>query len=199
MTPVIFWFEFASTYSYIAAERLRAKHLHPPQVVWKAFLLGPILEAQGRSSSPFDAQPAKAAYVWRDLDRLAAKHGLPFEKPRSFPQNGLLAARVATAFPDEKWLPDFVCAVFHAEFAQGHDIAETETLADILEGMGLPSRAILEEAVQPETKAALRRATEEARALGIFGAPSFSVGHELFWGQDRLDDALEWAQHSHHP
>lgn len=198
MTPVVFWFEFASTYSYLAAERLRAEHHRPPAVVWRPFLLGPILKAQGLSTSPFELFPVKGAYMWRDVQRLAENRGLVLERPSPFPQNGLAAARIATAFANEAWLPDFVCAVYRAEFGHGRDIGQTETLTDVLDGMGLPTAAILLEAERAETKAALRAATEEAQALGIFGAPSFTVGSELFWGQDRLDDALAWAAR-HHP
>ncbi|TVQ38367.1 MAG: 2-hydroxychromene-2-carboxylate isomerase [Geminicoccaceae bacterium] len=199
MTPVTFWFEFSSPYSYIAAERLRAAHLHAPQVNWRPFLLGPILKAKGHDPAAFDEGSPKRAYMWRDVERLAEKFAIPFERPRIFPQNGLMAARIATAFPNERWLVDFVCAVFHAAFAHGHDIAEVETLHDILDGMGLPTEGLIEEAEQPGTKKALRDATAEAQSLGIFGAPSFTVGHELFWGQDRLDDALDWARHIHLP
>ncbi len=191
MKPVTFWFEFASPYSYLAAERLRSERRRPPQMVWRPFLLGPILQSQG---SPFAASSAKAAYVWRDVARLADRQGLALQRPHPFPQNGLRAARIATAFAAEPWLADFVCAVFRAEFAHGHHLADEETLRDVLDGMGLPTAAILDEAERAETKAALRAQTEQAQALGIFGAPSFTVERELFWGQDRLDDALAWAK-----
>ncbi len=194
MTPVVFWFEFASTYSYLAAERLRAAKHSPPAVLWRPFLLGPILRAQGFATSPFAVQPAKGAYMWRDVARVARSLGVPFQRPEPFPQNGLLPARIATAFADERWLPDFVCAVYRAQFAHGRDIGDAATVVDVLDGMDLPREAILAAAADPATKARLRDATEEARTSGIFGAPSFTVGAELFWGQDRLDDALAWAR-----
>ena len=194
MKPVTFWFEFASTYSYLAAERLRTERRRPPAMVWRPFLLGPIFKAQGWATSPFILYPAKGAYMWRDLMRLAEKQGVPFRKPHPFPQNGLRAARIATAFAHEPWLPDFVCAVYRAQFAHGQDIADEETLHDVLDGMGLPAAAILLTAAADETKSLLRQATEEAQALGIFGAPTFSVQREFFWGQDRLDQALAWAK-----
>lgn len=197
MTPVVFWFEFASTYSYLAAERLRAEHHRPPRVVWRPFLLGPILKAQGLETSPFEVFPVKGAYMWRDVERVADRQGLQIRKPKPFPQNGLLAARIATAFDHEPWFFDFVCAVFRAQFAHGRDIGQAETIEDVLSGMGLPISAVLGEAEQPQTKAKVRDATEQAQRLGIFGAPSFTVGRELFWGQDRFDQAFDWAAHHH--
>ena len=188
-----FWFDFASTYSYIAAERMRALGAVPPTVAWRPFLLGPVFQAMGTPSTPNVATPQKAAYMWRDLERLAHKHGLVFNQPEPFPQHSVLAGRVATAHAEAPWLPDFACGVFRAQFADGRDIAEPATLAGVLEPLGVDAEAALAAAQTDATKAALRAATDAAIARGLFGAPSFTVGDELFWGQDRLDDALAWA------
>jgi len=190
---ITFWFDFASTYSYIAAERLRTLGAVPPAVTWRPFLLGPIFRARGVEGSPNVATPDKAAYMWRDLERLAAEHGLAFHKPEPFPQHSVSAGRVATAHAAAPWLPDFVCGVFRAEFADGRDIGHAATLAAVLDGLGVDAAAALAAAERAETRAALRAATEEAGGRGLFGAPSFTIGDELFWGQDRLDDALAWA------
>jgi 2-hydroxychromene-2-carboxylate isomerase len=190
---ITFWFDFASTYSYIAAERLRARGAVPPAVAWRPFLLGPIFRGLGIEGSPNVATPQKAAYMWRDLERLAAKHGLDFQMPAPFPQHSVLACRVATAHAAAPWLPDFACGVFRAEFARGRDIKAPATLAAVLADLGVDAAAALAAAEAEETKAALRAATDEAGARGLFGAPSFTVGDELFWGQDRLDDALTLA------
>jgi 2-hydroxychromene-2-carboxylate isomerase len=162
-------------------------------VTWRPFLLGPIFKEMGLTTSPFVTWPAKGAYMWRDMERLARRHGLPFRRPERFPQNGLAAARIATAHAEAPWLADFVCGVFRAEFAEDRDIAHTATVADVLGGLGVDAEAALAAANTPATKEALRATTDQARAVGIFGAPSFTVGDELFWGQDRLDDALAWA------
>ena len=93
---VEFWFEFASTYSYPAAMRIEtlAARAGVP-VAWQPFLLGPIFQAQGWRDSPFNLYPAKGRYMWRDLERLCAKHGLPYARPEIFPQRSILAARLA--------------------------------------------------------------------------------------------------------
>src|SRR5438128_3055126 len=142
--PVLqLWFEFASTYSYPAVQRIEALAAGlGVGVEWKPFLLGPVFKSQGWNDSPFNLYPAKGRYMWRDLERLCAKHGL--------------------------------------------------TVAAILDVLGRPGRALVE-AAGPEAKARLRAETERAIALGIFGAPTAVVGDELFWGNDRLEDALAWA------
>ena len=188
------WFEFASTYSYPAVQRIEALAAGlGVGVEWKPFLLGPVFKSQGWNDSPFNLYPAKGRYMWRDLERLCAKYGLPFRRPAVFPRPSLLAARVACAAAAEPWFGDFVRAVFHANFAEDRDIASDETVAAILDVLGRPGRALVEAAGAPEAKARLRAATERAIAIGIFGAPTAVVGDELFWGNDRLEDALAWA------
>jgi 2-hydroxychromene-2-carboxylate isomerase len=188
-----FWFEFASTYSYPAAMRIEAAAgAAGVPVAWRPFLLGPIFRAQGWNDSPFNVYPAKGRYMWRDVERVCAGYGLPFRRPTQFPRSGLLAARVAGLATGEGWGPDFVRAVYRANFADDRDVADPVTIAAILDGLGQDGRALLARAAEPASKDRLRAATDEAIALGIFGAPSFVVAGELFWGNDRLEDALAW-------
>lgn len=188
-----FWFEFASTYSYPAAMRVeRLAHAAGVELAWRPFLLGPIFKAQGWNDSPFNVYPAKGRYMWRDLERVCATLGLPFRRPSQFPRNGLLAARVACMHQDAPWLPEFVRQAYLANFAHDLDIAEPAVLAGLLEAVG-QSRDLLVAAESPDAKTRLRDQTQRAQALGVFGAPSFVVGPELFWGNDRLEDAIAWA------
>jgi len=191
--PLQFWFEFASTYSYLAAAQVaeRAAAAGVP-VVWKPFLLGPIFRAQGWHDSPFNIYPVKGRYMWRDLARCCARDGLPFRMPSQFPRNGLLAARVACVGADAPWGPDFVRAVYRANFAEDREISEPEVVAAVLGGVTGGAGDIIEQALTAENKDRLRRQTEQAVALGIFGAPMFVSCGELFWGNDRLEDALTW-------
>ena len=191
---VEFWFEFASTYSYPAAmavEEACAQAGVP--LVWRPFLLGPVLAAQGLDGSPFTVFPVKGAYMWRDVERLCAEASLDFAKPSSFPRGSIHAARIVAAHSGEPWVPAFVRAVYAANFADDRDIADAAVIGAILGAMGLDADAILAAAGTPEAKAGLRAATEEAQARGIFGAPSFTVGDELFWGHDRMAQAIAWA------
>jgi 2-hydroxychromene-2-carboxylate isomerase len=190
---VDFWFEFASTYSYPAAMRVEERARKAGVALrWKAFLLGPIFGAQGWNDSPFNLYPAKGRYIWRDLERICTELGLPMRRPSRFPRNGLRAARVACWFEDAPWLPAFVRAVYDANFARDEEIAEPEVVAACLARAGAPAGA-LDAGTSDAAKAKLRARGEEAAALGLFGAPSFTVGGELFWGNDRLEHALAWA------
>jgi 2-hydroxychromene-2-carboxylate isomerase len=189
-----FWFEFASTYSYPAAMLIEARAAAAGvEVAWRPFLLGPIFQAQGWNDSPFNIYPIKGRYMWRDLERICERDGLPLRRPSRFPRPSLVATRVACIGERETWGPEFVRATYHANFAEDRDIGAPEVVGDLLAGIGIDAPAILERAQTTEVKATLRANTEEAVALGIFGAPSFVVTGELFWGSDRLDDALAWA------
>ena len=191
-----FWFDFASTYSYPAAQRIgplagRAR----VKVRFRPFLLGPIFKAQGWDTSPFNLYEAKGRYMWRDLERICGALDLPFAQPSPFPQNGLLAARVALLGLQQGWGEDYCRTVYRTEFGEGRNIAEAATIADVLAALGQDAKQIMEDAQSDAVKAGLRAQTEEAQRLGIFGAPSFMTADgELFWGNDRLEAALDWAR-----
>jgi 2-hydroxychromene-2-carboxylate isomerase len=190
-----FFFEFASTYSHPAALRIEPlARAAGVTLVWRPFLLGPIFQALGWNDSPFNLQPAKGRYMWRDLERICAAEGIPWRRPSKFPRNGLLAARVACHYDDTPWCPDFVRAIYRANFAEDREISDPAVVSSCLEALGLPAGEILEQASAPASKEKLRAQTDRASALGLFGAPSFVVGDEIFWGNDRLEAALAWCR-----
>ncbi|WP_287369727.1 DsbA family protein, partial [Thauera sp.] len=94
----------------------------------------------------------------------------------------------------EGWVAPFSRAVMNANFAEDRDIGQREVIADILAAQGLDAEAVIGRALADANRLALRCQTERAAELGLFGAPSFRVGDELFWGNDRLEDALDWAR-----
>jgi 2-hydroxychromene-2-carboxylate isomerase len=190
-----FWYEFASTYSYPAAMRCEAMaEAAGVRLRWRPFVLGVIFSAQGWQTSPFNLFPAKGRYMWRDLERTCAQRGLAFRQPHPFPQNSLLPARLALALP-EGLRPHFSRAVFFAEFAEGKLISDEQVLSDILATLDLSAQDMLEKANSDAIRANLREETETARKSGLFGAPTFvAADGELFWGDDRLEQALAWAQ-----
>lgn len=191
-----FWFEFASTYSYPAAMRISPlAEAAGVAVRWRPFMLGPIFKEQGWTTSPFNLFPAKGRNMWRDLERTCDTIGLPFVRPTAFPQNTLLAARVALVGLAEAWGEDYCRAIYRAEFAEGRTVEETETIAGVLTRLGLDAGAVLDRAQSNENRSQLRAHTGEAQRLGIFGSPSFvTADGELFWGNDRLEAALNWAR-----
>lgn len=192
---VDFWFEFASTYSYLSVMRLPdLAYQRGVNVVWRPFLLGPIFAAQGMTDSPFNLYPIKGRYMWRDMERRCDALGLVFKKPDIFPQNGLRAARVATAaLPGEAGIR-FCQAVYEAQFANNQNIADPDTIAHCAQIAGL-NPDVIDHATSDEVKQALRTTTEDAQTKGIFGAPSFTAKDELFWGDDRLEDMLDRVAH----
>jgi 2-hydroxychromene-2-carboxylate isomerase len=191
---VDFFYEFASTYSYIAAMRIAPLATEAGIAMrWRPFLLGPIFKAQGWDTSPFNLYPAKGRYMVRDCERLAAALGLTFRLPQPFPQNSLLAARVALVGLGEGWGEAFSRAAYHAQFAAGRQISDPAVIGDLVARLGHDASAALSRAQADDIKASLRAATEEAQRLGVFGAPSFIVDGELYWGNDRLEQALAAA------
>jgi 2-hydroxychromene-2-carboxylate isomerase len=195
MPEIDFFYEFASSYSYITALRIApVAKAAGVTVRWRPFLLGPIFKAQGWDTSPFNLYPAKGRYMVRDCERQCGELGLAFRLPDPFPQNTLLAARVALVGLEEGWGKDFSRAVYRAEFAEGRNIGDPAVVAQIVGALGHDSTAALARAQSDEIKGKLRAETEEAQRLGIFGAPNFVTRGELFWGNDRLEQAMEFAK-----
>lgn len=194
MKEIEFWFEFASTYSYLAAHRIEdLAYGANLKVKWRSFLLGPIFAAQGWNDSPFNIYPVKGVYMWRDMERLADRYGLPFKKPSLFPRANMAAARIAFLGADEPWCADFVKAVYTANFAEDRATETDEVIGEIVTAIGEDRDALFEAISDPALKDAFKAQNARAADLGIFGAPSVTVGSELFWGDDRLDQAVEFA------
>jgi len=177
-----FFYEFASTYSYIAAMRIAPiAEAAGLTVRWRPFLLGPIFKAQGWDTSPFNLYPAKGRYMVRDCEREAAANGLTFRLPEPFPQNTLLAARVAVGGLEDGWGEEFSRALYRAQFAEGRQVGDPQVIGEIVDALGQNGAAALVRAGSDDIKQKLRANTEEAQRLGIFGAPSFIADGELFW------------------
>lgn len=192
-----FWFDFASTYSYLSVYRIGELAIDKGmKIKWKPFLLGPIFNSQGWDTSPFNIYKAKGDYMWRDIERLSKKYDVPFNKPTEFPRNGLLAARIALAYEKESWTADFIKSVFLANFAEDQDISNEEVLSSILNSFGLDADHIIAHAKTQDSKDMLRAQTQLAADKALFGAPSFVIGDEIFWGNDRLEQAIDWYKNS---
>ncbi|HEY8608334.1 MAG TPA: 2-hydroxychromene-2-carboxylate isomerase [Noviherbaspirillum sp.] len=191
---IAFWFEFGSTYSYLSAMRIEAlAQASGVRVLWKPFLLGPIFKELGWSTSPFVLQEEKGRYMWRDMARRAEKQGLAFRRPSAFPRTALLPLRVALLGTEAPWIGSFCRRVMVQNWVEDREIDTRESVLAALEGLVDNPPALVAMAHTDANKLGLRRQTEEARRLGIFGAPTFFVGSEMYWGDDRLEDALEAA------
>lgn len=189
-----FWFDFASNYSYLTA--MRIEELAGSQgvdVAWQPFLLGPIFQSFGWESSPFVLQKQKGEYTWKDMARQARKYGVDWVKPTAFPRRAILPARVATLGKNEPWIGDYVRATMARNFVEDKDLDTEDAVREVLAAINVNADLIIAQAQSDENKQRLRHATETAANLGIFGAPMFFVGDEMFWGNDRLEDALAYA------
>jgi 2-hydroxychromene-2-carboxylate isomerase len=189
-----FWFEYGSTYTYLTVARIasvadRLKIL----VDWRPFLLAPILIEQGLEKGPFLPYPNKLRYMWRDLERRACRYGIPYQKPSHYPPSTLLTARIGHLAQCQHWCADLTQEVFRLHWTEGVIIGTDENIRRSLSFVGQDADRIVALAQSDENKIGLRRQTEQAKALGIFGSPTFVVGNELFWGDDRLEDALDFA------
>jgi len=193
-SEIEFWFEFASNYSYLSVMRIEdLARRCGVRILWKPFLLGPIFRDLGFETSPFVLQKEKGAYVWQDMARQCRKYGLRWVQPTTFPRLGVLSARIALLGAEQPWIGAFCREVMELNFALDKDINQLDRMAGILTELGHPTADILDRAQAEPAKKLLREQTDAARARGIFGAPTFFVGTEMFWGNDRLEDALALA------
>lgn len=188
------WFDFASNYSYLSIMRIEPLAAeHGIDVLWRPFLLGPIFQSLGWNNSPFVLQEAKGRYVWEDMPRECQKYGLPWQQPSQFPRRQLLPTRVALLIEGQSWIGMYCRRLMHMNFAQDRDIDNPEAVAEALTGFDVSARDVIRQASEESTKQRLRQRTDEAKARGIFGAPTFLVGNAMYWGNDRMDDAIRAA------
>jgi 2-hydroxychromene-2-carboxylate isomerase len=192
-SSIDFWFDLASPYSALASLRI-VDVAQGLEVRWHPFLLGPIFQAQGWNDSPFNLYPSKGRWMWRDVPRRAARRGVAFRQPSRFPRHSVLANRVALVALEEGWGEDCVRATFRAEFGGDADIADPGVMAGIVARLGHDGPGVVARAQTQPVKDGLRANTDQASRQGIFGAPTFLVDGELFWGDDRLEDAVDWAR-----
>jgi len=193
-TQLEFWFEFGSNYSYLTVMNIEELARESGvRIVWRPFLLGAIFRDFGWNTSPFVLQAEKGRYAWNDMRRRAAKYGLEFNMPSVFPRSAILPMRVALLAANEPWIGSFCKRVMLQNFVHDLDINHPDNVRQALDGLVSDPGAFMQAAQGDDIKARLREQTSEARARGIFGAPTFFVGDEMFWGDDRLEDALEFA------
>lgn len=193
------WFDFASTYSYLSVLRLEAAAAAKGvEVAWKPMLLGEILREQGWTGLPFPARSPKARYMWaHDLPRECRRYGLPVieRAPSVFPRSAVLPLRVALLGAERRaaWTGEFCRRVMQVNFIADRDIEPADTVREVLLSMALPADELLDAARTEQHKQRLREQTAQAMDKGVFGAPTFFVGEAMFWGNDRLDEALALA------
>ncbi len=188
MTPTLeFWFDYGSPYSYLADTQLEGLCARTnADLVYCPMLLGGIFKATGNRSPAQEPVEAKRHYGALEMRRWVEYYGVPFRNNPFFPINTLGIMRASVAAQQLGSFAPFHRAIYPAFWVDGLDLGDSEVLARVLEEAGLDPAGILASAAQQEVKDELRGATERAVARGVFGAPSFFVGDEIFFGADRL-------------
>ena len=189
-----FFLFLGSTYTYLAVHRAEALAARAGiSLHWRPFSVRSIMIEQ--NNRPFVGKPVKLAYMWRDIERRAGRHGIPFASIPDYPNDAdELANRVATLAAAEGWCPAFAKAAYRSWFLENRDPGKLEHLSGILERLDKNPADIVAQANSQEIRDRYAHETEVARGLGIFGSPTFVYGSELFWGDDRIEDAIDWCK-----
>lgn len=194
MAEIDFWYSIGSTYSYLTVMRLpEVERTHNVTFRWRPFDVRHVMVEQ--NNIPFKGKPVKASYMWRDIERRAQRYGLSPNVPAPYPLPGLvLANQVAMVGVNEGWVEDYTRATYKRWFELGEPAGEEPNLSSSLEEIGCDPCKVLVAAKSESIANALSAATEEAMSLGVFGSPTFVADGEVFWGDDRLEDAILWAE-----
>ena len=190
MKRLEFFYDYASTYSYLAhLEIEKLAQAKGAELVFRPMVLGFVFKASGNSMPA--SVPAKATYMMDDVRRWVRQYGLPFTMPSAFPVNTIRALRTAVAALDEGTFPTYHHAVMTAYWAGDRDIGDATTLTAVASEAGLDGDRLVARAEEPAIKEGLKANTDEAISRGVFGAPTFFVGNQMFWGNDRLHFVAE--------
>ncbi len=194
MAEIDFWFSIGSTYSYLTVMRLtQVEKTSGVKFRWCPFNVRHVMVEQ--NNIPFKDKPVKSAYMWRDIERRAQRYGLAPKLPAPYPLPGLaLANQVAILGVEEGWVEDYTRATYRRWFENGEAAGEEPNISASLQEIGRAPRDVLAAAQTQRLVDGLAAATDVAMKLGVFGSPTFVVGQEVFWGDDRLDDALFCAK-----
>ncbi|MDP5216752.1 2-hydroxychromene-2-carboxylate isomerase [Ruegeria sp. 2205SS24-7] len=197
MPEIDFWFSIGSTYTFLTVMRLPEwARERDVTLRWRPFNVRRVMTEQ--NNIPFANKPEKTAYMWRDIQRRAAKYKLRCALPAPYPISDLpLANQVALRGMSEDWGIPFVRNCYRLWFEDGIEAGSEANLTEALHRADQDPMQILARAQDPETVAELAAETETAADTGVFGAPSFVVRGEVFWGDDRLEDALSWSRLGH--
>jgi 2-hydroxychromene-2-carboxylate isomerase len=192
--PIDFWFAIGSTYTYLAVSRINTIEAASGVTFrWRPFNIRHVLVEH--NNTPYPDASSKSAYMWRDIERWSERIGLSPRLPAPYPTpNSPLANQVATVAAQEGWVTEYTKATYSLWFEHGQFCGEDPNLSASIEQAGEDPGRVLSKASSEEIVSALQSATEEAMGLGVFGAPTFAVGKELFWGNERIEDAVCWAK-----
>ena len=194
MKEIEFWFSIGSTYTYLSGSRLKeVERKFEVSFSWQPFSVRKIMLEMDNVPFPPTKQ-VKADYMWRDIERRARGYGFEARVPAPYPLKEFdLANRIAVHGMQEGWCSDYVRATYRRWFLEWLEPGSEPNVSESLREIGQDSERILELATGEETVEVYSCQTESAQSKGIFGSPSFIVDGELFWGDDRLEEAVRWV------
>jgi 2-hydroxychromene-2-carboxylate isomerase len=187
-----FWFSTGSTYTYLTVSRLPAfAAAAGVRFNWRPFNVRAIMREQNNIA--FAGKPVKTAYMWRDIERRAGLYGLAAKVPAPYPLKDFdLTHKLAIVGLAEGWGVPYLQESYRRWFVDGHEPGQEPNLSASLAAVGQDAARTIERAGSDDITGLYDANTQEAKALGVFGSPTFAVKGELFWGDDRLDDAVAW-------
>ncbi len=191
--PILFYFEFASPYGYLASLQIDdIASRYDREVLWKPIMLGAALERTG--SRPLVRIPIKKDYFLRDIRRCARLLDVPLRLPPVMPMNSLAASRAFWWLQDDNpcLAKRLARALYRAHWGEGRDLSAPEQVAEVATTLGIDAEALIAAVGDPAIKARLRRETEDSLERGVFGSPFVIVDDEPFWGADRLEQMERW-------
>lgn len=192
MKQLDFFYFFGSAYSYLSVMRIDAMTTQSGVAVrWRPFNVRTVM---AENNIALRTQAAKVKYMWRDVERRAATHGLPYVRAPIWPTDpDLLANRIAMVAAEEGWCEAYTVASFRAWYLEDMELGGRAHLEHVLPPLGQDVDDMIVRADEPRAHERLKAETDAARNYGIFGSPTFVVDGEMFWGDDRLEEALAWA------
>jgi len=194
MKEIEFWFSIGSTYTYLSVTRLKeVEQKFEVKFSWQPFSVRKIMLEMDNVPFPPTKQ-VKADYMWRDIERRAQGYGFEAKVPAPYPLKEFdLANKIAVIGMQEGWCSDYVIATYRRWFVAGLEPGREPNVSESLREINQDPERVLELAADETIAKAYLSQTEQAQSKNIFGSPSFIVDGELFWGDDRLEDAVNWA------
>ena len=189
-----FFLYIGSTYTYLAVNRVEEIASREGIALrWRPFNARAIMLEQ--NNRPFVGKPVKLTYMWRDVERRANRYNIPFKSIPTYPVDPEeLANRVAIVASLEGWCPEYCESTYRDWFLENKAPGDEKHLRQLLTRLGRSSEATIDRANSQEVRDRYASETEAAKGYGIFGSPTFMWGNEIFWGDDRFEDAVDWCK-----
>ena len=194
MKNIDFYFSIGSTYTYLSVTRiLDVEKKHGVKFNWKPFSVRAIMKEMNNIPFPKDKKN-KVDYMWRDIERRAETYGFFAKTPVPYPLSEFdLANQIAILGLDKGWGIDYIRLTYKKWFQEGKEPAIDPSISEVCDELKLNKDEIINSANNQEIQNKYQSNTDSARNNKIFGSPSFIIKNEVFWGDDRMEDAIKWA------